>query len=594
MNGRAWGRLVEGVRVAAVPLLAITFAVASITVPEHGGHVITSVTELSPALTIADVTAGLAMIAAGSIAWLLGRRPLGLAAVLAGASWFGSDWAASVVAPGPVRAIGVLATAMTLPIVVGVLAIGLRDGPDGSRYRIPLLAGAAVALLATFWLVAWVPSLDPRCLAVCDTNPLGLGMDYGLARTLANAWQGLTVIVGVLLVAWAAGRVRRSSDWVRRRDRGLLVPAIGVGLAWTLWGISLVLPSTAAPPAGNLAVLAFACRAAALTLLAGGLILRIAEEQRTLASVRRISERLSPLPGGGTLRAALAAALGDPDLRLAYALPQGGSLVDEEGRPVDRGSSEPWSEQTAEIRTGLETVAVAFHSSGAARSSVAALGPAVRLAADNERLLASIRHEMLQLRESRARIVQAGDTARHRMERNLHDGAQQRMLGVLYELSMARAAAGAGDRDALRPIDDSVRITGETIDALRRLARGLHQSVLTESGLAAAIEALADEAPILVALDTSQDLRWCPSVEAAAWRVLVRLIAAAHQAAAREVLVRTRDQDGHLALTIVIAGLREALDTVSLADDVGAAGGDLESSWSDDGSMTVRVELPCE
>ncbi len=595
MEGTTPSSLIEGLRVVAVPVLAITFAVASIALPQHDRSLITSLTQLSPLLTVADVVAGLAMIAAGSIAWLFNRRAVGLAALLAGASWFGADWAGSVDAPGLIRAAGLMATALTLPLLTGVVVLGIGGGPATSRIRIPLAGGLALASLAGLWLVAWVPGLDLRCLAVCDANPLGLGIDHGLARALANAWQGLTVILAVSFAVWATLRLRRTAGLARRLDRVLLATAVGVGTAWAFWGVTLLAPFTLVPPAGPVAVLAFTGRAVAVAALAAGLTARIVGEQRTLSSVRQIAERLSPLPGGGTLRTALAGAFGDPELRLVFALPGGGNLVDDAGRPVALALAELPPDQVTPIRSGPETVAIAIHAPRGEGAVVADLGSAVRLAADNERLLASVRHEMRELRASRTRIVEAGDATRHQLERDLHDGAQQRMLGVLHQLSMARSAAeAAGEQATATRIDRAALAAGEAIDALRRLARGLHQSVLTEAGLSAALEALADEAPIPVAIDAPGDARYAASTEAAAWRLASGMIAAAHRAGAGDARIQAGEADGRLVLTIVIGGLPAAIDTVSLADHVGAAGGALASSWSDEGSMTVRADLPCE
>lgn len=594
MEGSAWDRLVEGLRAAAVPVLAIAFAVASITVPQHDRSLITSLTQLSPLLTMADVVAGLAMITAGLIAWLFDRRAAGLAAVLAGASWFGADWAGSVDAPGLIRATGLMATALTLPLLMGVVVLGVGGGRARPRLWVPLAGGVALALLVGLWLVAWVPGLDLRCLAVCKANPLGLGIDHGLARALANAWQGLTVILGAWFMAWAALRLRRTAGLARRRDRVLLWPAAAIGAAWAFWGVTLLAPSTVVPTTGPVVVLAFAARAVAVTALAAGLTARIVGEQRTLSSVRQIADRLSPLPGGGTLRGAIAGAFGDPDLRLVYALPDGGTLVDETGHPVAVALAALPPDQVSPIRSGADTVAIAIHAPRGDGAPEPDLGSAVRLAVDNERLLASIRHEMLELRASRTRIVEAGDAARHQLERDLHDGAQQRMLGVLHQLSMARSAADdAGSRAATTRIDRAALTAGEAIDALRRLARGLHQSVLTEAGLAAALEALADEAPFPVAIDAPGDARYAASTEAAAWRLATRVMAEAYRTGASDVRIQAGEADGRLVLTIVIGGLAAAIDTVSLADHVGAAGGSLASSWSDEGSMTVRADLPC-
>ena len=594
MDRIAWARVTEGVRAAGLPVLAIAFGVISITVPQHGRSLITSLTQLSPLLTLADVAAGLSLIAAGSIAWLFDRRMVGLASVLAGAAWFGLDWAASVSTPGPLRAAGLLAAAITLPLLAAVVVLGVRVGTERARTRPLLVAGAAIAILTIAWLVAWVPTLDPRCLAICGANPLGLGVDYGLARVLANAWQGLTLLFGVALASWSAHRLWRGSPQARRRDRSLLIGAIGVGLAWAVWAGTLLAPSSAVRSAGTVAALAFAGRAATATILAGGLVLRILHEQRTRSAVRRVAARMSPLPGGGTLRAVVASAFGDPGLQLVYALPTGGTLVDDAGRPVEPATDGRADARHTEIRAGDELVAVAIHAPREDGSPDPALGAAVLLAIDNERLLATVRYEMLALRESRARIVDAGDTARHDLERNLHDGAQQRMLGVLHELAMARCtAAEAGDRDAVARIDDGLRDAGAILAALRRLARGIHHSVLTESGLAAALEALADESPLPVEIDAPGDVRYPASTESAAWRIVTRLVRMAHDAAATAVRVRAIEADGSLHVTVEVDGIPAPLDTISLADRAGAAGGELETSWSAGHSMVVTADLPC-
>ena len=169
---------------------------------------------------------------------------------------------------------------------------------------------------------------------MCGDNPLGLGIDDGLARTLASAWQVSTLLLAVGLASWAGRYLWLASPRARRRDRGLLVPAVAVGVAWALWAGALLAPSGIVRPAGGIAALAFAIRAGAATLLAGGLVSRTLDEQRLRAAIRKVAARLSPPPGRGTLRALVGDAFGDPGLQLLFALPGGGTLVDGDGRPV--------------------------------------------------------------------------------------------------------------------------------------------------------------------------------------------------------------------------------------------------------------------
>ncbi len=526
MDRTPWARVAPGLQAASVPVIGLGIAVASITAPRFGSSLITSLTQLSPLLTLADVTTGIALIAAGSVAWLVGSRSAGLASVIAGATWFGLDWAGSVTAPDPVRALGLLAAGLTLPCLIAVVAFGVRLPPSRARTGVLLGSAAVIGTLTLAWLVAWIPRRDPRCLAVCGDNPLGLGIDDALARTLASAWQVTTLLLAVGLASWAGRYLWLASPRARRRDRGLLVPAIAVGMAWALWAGALLAPSGIVRPASGIAALAFAVRAGAATLLAGGLVARTLDEQRLRAAIRKVAARLSPPPGRGTLRALVGDAFGDPGLQLLFALPGGGSLVDGDGRPVVPPPQDRIPERRTEIRGADGVIAVAFHAPLERGLQAPDLGNAVLLAIDNERLLASVRHEMLELRASRARIVDAGDAARRRLERDLHDGAQQRMLGVLHELASARsAAAGAGIPDVTARLDGAIADTVATLEALRRLARGIHPAVLTEAGLSAALEALADRAPLPIVARGPGESRYAPATEAAAFRAASQLVA---------------------------------------------------------------------
>ena len=139
MDRTPWARLAPGLQAASAPVIGLGIAVASITAPRFGSSLITSLTQLSPLLTLADVTTGIALIAAGSVAWLVGSRSAGLASVLAGATWFGLDWAGSVTAPDSVRALGLLAAGFTLPCLIAMVAFGVRVPP--SRARTGVLLG---------------------------------------------------------------------------------------------------------------------------------------------------------------------------------------------------------------------------------------------------------------------------------------------------------------------------------------------------------------------------------------------------------------------------------------------------------------------
>lgn len=594
MDANARSQVAAELATAGVPVLAVVFAVATIAGPGQASEDVTRLPQLSPVFQGLDVVAGISAIVAGSLAWIAGRRGTGLASVLAGVCWFGADWAGDASAPGGLRAAGLVAVVLTLPMLA--LAVLATRPYSVSRVARSALLGTAAGLvgLTAFWLVVWVPALDPRCLAICNVNPIGEGLDFQLARTLANAWQGLTVAVGVGTAAWALRRLALVSGPARRRRGPLLGGAVLVGAAWAAWGVSLMLPSTLVAPAGQVAVVLFIARGIAMTALAAGLGWWTFNLQETLEAIKRLADRMAPFPGAGALTAGLADAFADPHLRLVYALPGEAGFVEADGQSADIDADARLEDRVTEIRRGHEVVAIAIRSSEAAGEPVApVLDAAVQLAADNERLLASVRHEVLELRASRARIVETGDAARRQLERDLHDGAQQRMLGIVHDLSIVRAMVTPTSDSRAAALAVAIDDADATIEALRALARGIHPAILEEAGLAAAVEALADEAPLPVIIEGAPDTRFDPTAESAALRLVSRCLADAARLGAASVKVGFAVTKERLAVRIEISGLTEALDTVSLADVIGAAGGDLISSGVLAGMMRIRADLPC-
>jgi signal transduction histidine kinase len=575
----------QDVIAAAVPALGLVLAVTTVALLGREVDPITRLAHLSPILEGLDVVAGISAVVAGAFAWVAGRRAPGLAAMAAGLCWFGAGWAGNSDLPGTIRAIGVVAATLTLP-AIAVAATGAR--------RLVLAVGAGLAGLGVLWVIAWVPSLDPRCLAICDINPVGALGDFRLARALANGWQALTVALGAGLGAWALRRLAQSSAPARRQRGAMLVGSFAVGATWAAWGVSQMLPSTVIPPTAPVAVALWGARAIAMVAFAAGLSWLILNARQMIGAIQGLAERLTPFPGAGSLEAGLGEALRDSRLRLVYALPRSDGFVHGDGRAaaVDRTAFP--ADRVTEIRKGDEVVAVAIRSSDAIGESVPApLGAAVQLAADNERLLAALKHEVIELRDSRRRIVETGDAARRTLERNLHDGAQQRLLGIVHDLAVAREAAlAAGDprgADLERAVDEA----DETIEALRALARGIYPGLLAEAGLAAALEALAVEAPVPVAIEAIPDTRFDRAVESAAWRFVARSIDEASRLGAGFVRIGVVPANGRITIRVDVNGLSARIDTTSLEDGVGAAGGDVVASQPADGQMCITADLPC-
>ena len=202
-------------------------------------------------------------------------------------------------------------------------------------------------------------------------------------------------------------------------------------------------------------------------------------------------------PEGGPVRELLAERLGDRSLNIAYWLPEREIFVDEAGRPVqlpDPGSGRAWTavehEGTRWRRSSTTPSSTPRRSSSARPRSAAAL------AIDNERLKAELRARVEELRVSRLRIVEAADDARRRIERDLHDGAQQQLVCLALDLRMLKARLGdSGLSSTVDEIGDKLAVA---LAELREFARGIHPAFLSERGVGAAVEALVARAPIKV------------------------------------------------------------------------------------------------
>jgi signal transduction histidine kinase len=247
---------------------------------------------------------------------------------------------------------------------------------------------------------------------------------------------------------------------------------------------------------------------------------------------------------GGPVRELLAESLGDRSVAIAYWLPDRRAFVDEAGRPVDLplpGSGRAW---TAVERDGGRVAAIVHDAAlDTSPELVQAAASASYLAIDNERLKADLRARLEELRVSRLRIVQAADEARRRIERDLHDGAQQELLALALELRVLRSRVG--DSDARPLIDGLATRLDVALGELRELARGIHPAILTRSGLTPAVTALAERALLPVEVDVRVDRRLPAAVEAAAYFVVAEALTnvARYAHASRATVQITMDGD---------------------------------------------------
>ena len=227
-------------------------------------------------------------------------------------------------------------------------------------------------------------------------------------------------------------------------------------------------------------------------------------------------------PDAGALRNALARALRDPTLELTYRLGPDEGWVTPDGVRYELPAGDPRRTISYLERDG-EQVAAIVHDAALA-SQPERLEPvrrAARLLLDNEQLTAQVRHQLGEVRASRRRILEAGDQARRAVERDLHDGAQQRLVGLALNLRLAERTA---DPATALLLDEFAQELEAAIAELRELARGIHPSVVTESGLPTALGALAKRSPVPLAVEIDLARRYPDVIEATVYYVVAEAL----------------------------------------------------------------------
>jgi signal transduction histidine kinase len=302
----------------------------------------------------------------------------------------------------------------------------------------------------------------------------------------------------------------------------------------------------------------------------------------------------------GDLRDELAAALEDPTLELGLWLPERDEYVDAEGSAFVVPDDGPTRALTLIEHDG-EPLAVLVHDPTLREEPklVEAVAAAARLALVNARLHAEVRAQLETVQESRARIVSAADEERRRIERDLHDGAQQRLVALALELRAAQRQLGAsGDTDLERLLSSTADELQVAVEELRELAQGIHPGILTQGGLGHALEQLAARAPLPVTVD-STDERFAPEVEATAYFVACEALTnvVKHAGASRASIAARRD-DGLLVIEVTddgTGGVHEGGGSGlrGLTDRVEARGGTLVVESVAGSGTRVRGEIPC-
>jgi signal transduction histidine kinase len=297
---------------------------------------------------------------------------------------------------------------------------------------------------------------------------------------------------------------------------------------------------------------------------------------------------------GDELQAALARTLGDPDLAVAYRVPHGFATAD--GAPL----SLPADRAVLPIRLADREVAALVYDPALDDDPalVEAAGAAATIALESDQLHAESQARLVELQQSRERIVEAGDTERRRLERDLHDGAQQGLLALALQLDLIQADIRSDPSSAEARVSSASDALAESLEELRELARGLHPALL-EHGLAAALTSLASRSPVPTAVSCNPLGPVPRPVELALYFVASESLAnVAKHASATTASLRLTGTPGGVAIEIADDGAGGAdagggSGLRGLADRVEALGGHLLVTSPRGSGTVITAELPC-
>jgi signal transduction histidine kinase len=571
----------------AAGAVALAYGLGALAVARGPGELTTYAGRSDLAATL-GVLAGLALVAAGlvtSFARPAGR--IGDLALLAGFSWFAPFWAGWKGGPPLVLSLGTLAASFVFPLLLHIVLAYPIGWLRSKGVRALVVAVYVEAGLSALGLALFRdPFFDPNCWDNCTENVF-------LARSLPRVGRGIQD-ADLWFAAAAAAALAAVCIWglftASASARRGLWPVLsgGIALAAATIAHSIALDRTSLEDPSDPAFLSiFVVGCAAVIVLALGLLWSILRARVQRRSVARIVAELGEAPPPGSLESALASAIGDPDLRIAYWLPASRRYVDGRGRPVEEPVATSGQAVTPLVRDGRR-VALVAHAAAVAELE-REMGAAVRLALENERLQAEVLSQLYVLRVSRTRIVETGDAERRRLERDLHDGAQQRLLALSYDLRLARAGAEAeGDVETASLLTEATGHAQSALSELRELAHGIHPAILTEAGLTPALATLADAAPSVVEIGETAGERYPAPVETAAYLVVAEAIDDAARRGASYAVVSAPRHDYRVVVKVDDDGSERTFTMIHLADRVGAIGGRLEV-----GPTTLRAEIPC-
>jgi signal transduction histidine kinase len=526
---------------------------------------------------------GLSFMAAGLVAWWL--RPtnrMGPLMVFGGCCWYLTNL--QDVGNPVLFALGYWLSYLDL-VVYGHLALAYPNGRVTPRFdRWVVCAGYGAYLV----------------LQGCRYLAEGAGQPIGLHPSSLTAWADVLSVTGLVLNAFVSGiiihRWRRASRPARQVHSPVWFMILYMCTVLTAGAIGSLVDTGATGRRLALVAYALGLLGTPFAVLSGLLRIRLAHV-RVADLVVALEQAADPT----RLQHLLAVALDDPSLVLGFWSNDNAGYVDAAGRPVSLPRA--GGAQTATfVGEDTQRLAILVHARALAaqRSVVDAVVATARLALENARLQALLQAQLVELHASRRRIAQAAVDERRKIERDLHDGVQQRLLRVSWlakRVSTSAVADGVAT-EAIRVLDELAEEARCAHTELRELARGIHPSMVTERGLAAAIEEYALRAPVAVVADIQPE-RWPPTVEVTAFFLISEAVVnAAKHAGVNQVWVRARQRRNRLRVEVRDHGVggaqpRHGSGLRGMRDRVNALGGTLVVRSQPGQGTRIIAELPC-
>jgi signal transduction histidine kinase len=558
---------------------------------------------LAYGLLVANVVVGTVGVA---LYWLV-RRPgnrVGLLLLALGVAYAGISLQG---AGNPfAHSIGVLFDAVVFALTYYVV-FAFPEGKLTHRIERLLLAATVLVLLVSF--IPWfffspvVSGGAPlaTCTAACPENALMIADRPTLASGLGTLEQYLAV---ALAMAIGIALFYRLATATRPRRRALIpvyVPALVLTIVFGTFqaaGVGLIDLDSA-----SVDVLGWFLTVARGTMSYGFLLALVQTALFAGVALKRMVIHLGDDPDAAHLRAMVGEALDDPSLELAFRVGGSGGFLDSSGHPIDPAHIAAGRSATAVERKG-ETVAFIIHDDGLDQDPelVRVAGLTMLLALENGRLGTDLASTIGELRASRARTVAAGDAERRKIERDLHDGAQQHLVALRVQLGLASELAETDPELAKARMNEFGDELEQILDELRRLAHGIYPSLLVDYGLVDALAAVARRASPPAKVEADGVGRYPQEIEAAVYFCCLEGLqnVGKHAGPDARAVTRVREDDGHLTFEISDDGdgydVEQARSTgtgfTNMSDRIGALGGTLTVQSAPGVGTTVRGSVP--